>query len=95
MDDKLPVDPNLMFICRTCDSYLSARERGLDTCGVVGCGGPRKGGVFAKYKGVLSRDIKRKYCFQCGADAERLMKVEGQGVLGICKKCEENFSKLP
>ena len=87
------VDSGLSIICATCERYWGARDRGIpgDRClSQVPCGGPLMGDTFHNYRGPMTQFDQ--FCFACGKDATKILRVKGHvRLIGCCDKHEKDI----
>ena len=92
----IPVpDFEVMWICRMCEHLAKAMDAGESCCGKQ-CSGPWNGDSFSSYKGLITQDMKERYCLFCGSDSDKKVELSDNGKstsLGICKNCEKTFDK--
>lgn len=74
--------------CATCERYWEAKGAGAPRCQPpTPCSGPMGGRTFPAYRGIMSGDAFRAFCFVCGARATHEVSVQGEAqgrVLGVC-----------
>jgi len=69
------VSSGLCFICALCEHYHKALDNNRSKCG-MGCCGPLYGGIYKKYKGQLTDDSFKNFCFICGKDSTKHIEIE-------------------
>jgi hypothetical protein len=86
---KAASQAGLSIVCASCELYWEARDKGLvgDQClAKNGCGSPLAGDCFHEYRGIMTVDAFRKFCFVCGDDAtHRLDHPTWPRVIGVCR----------
>jgi len=89
--DKVSIEIGLKsgmaFVCVICSRMREAIDKGLDGCGVAGCGGPMAGKTFPGYRGSLDESNWTEFCFVCGRQSDAGINVKGSNrMLGVCAK---------
>lgn len=82
----------LSVVCASCELYWEARDKGIlgDRClAHDGCGSPLANGTFHEYRGPLTEDALKRFCFVCGSPAAKGLRRTGDPrMIGVC---EEHF----
>jgi len=87
---KAAAESGLSIVCASCEKYWGARQKGVpgDVCMASGqCGSPLAKDDFHEYKGVMTEDAFKSFCFVCGSPpVARLRKEGGVREIGVCKE---------
>lgn len=80
-----------IWVCRMCLNLAEAYQRSLVQAREHGCGlnchGPSYGDTFPKYRGPLSVDQFKQWCYICGNPSDVLLRVDPCSVprsIGCC-----------
>jgi hypothetical protein len=69
---KAAARAGMSIVCASCELYWQARERGVpgDQClAKDNCGSPLVGDCFHEYRGIMTSDAFKRFCFVCGTDS--------------------------
>jgi hypothetical protein len=87
---KAAARAGMSIVCASCERYWEARDKGIpgDQCASdKGCGSPLAGDYFHDYRGIMTTDAFRRFCFVCGEDAtHRLDHPNWVRKIGVCRE---------
>ena len=80
----------LSAVCASCERYWEARERGVpgDRCAATRpCGSPLAGDYFNDYRGILTSDAFKRFCFVCANPAHHILRNPAwYRDIGVCSE---------
>jgi hypothetical protein len=92
----LEVAGGLAAVCATCERHWAAKARQLPRClATSGCCSPLGGGTFHEYRGPLTPEAFKLFCFVCGDKSTRAIRVgQNPKLIGVCQQHIQLFQRL-
>jgi len=81
------------FVCSMCTHLHVGISGGLDNCGIRDCGGLFAGMSYPHYSGPIEGYIA-KFCMFCGNESKAAVRVNGEGIVGVCGEHVELVRKF-